>query len=270
MKTKNNERTQVFAHKDYLGIKSSVKAEGLLNDPKAKSQLGFVVKAKYVDIQPEALELLKQVKQSGDNIGDIDIFQSSKGVIFSWLGGSLKVCKPSEIKGSNTYDSSLVKSNPNIETPQDFIYIVEKVEKENATQKKEKGLKIDKQKIEKLKLEVFKVLSTLLLKVDESKIALSTEFEKIKIYFNAEKCEPTRQSCTDIKGQFEKYGDVIKYNISDEQKDKIIHRLIEYYADPKHCHFGEDIHQDDDSIIDAPSVLSDICDNIIQFKTDDE
>ena len=69
-----------------------------------------------------------------------------------------------------------------------------------------------------------------------------------------------------VKGSFEKYGDTYTYDITDEQKDKIVQRLIEYYADPKHCHFGEGIHQDDDSIIDAPGVLSDICDNIIEFK----
>ncbi len=67
-----------------------------------------------------------------------------------------------------------------------------------------------------------------------------------------------------IKGSFKKYDSVITYEITDEQKDKIVKRLIKYYS--KHCHFGEGIHQDDDSIIEAPSVLSDICDDIIKFK----
>jgi len=67
-----------------------------------------------------------------------------------------------------------------------------------------------------------------------------------------------------IIGSFEKYGNVITYDISDEQKDKIVNRLIAYYS--THLYFGEGIHQDDDSIIDAPSVLSDICDDIIEFK----
>jgi hypothetical protein len=66
------------------------------------------------------------------------------------------------------------------------------------------------------------------------------------------------------KGFFIKYQNVISYDISDKQKDAIIDRLMEYYK--KNCHFGEGIHQDDDSILDAPSVLSDICDNIISFK----
>lgn len=69
-----------------------------------------------------------------------------------------------------------------------------------------------------------------------------------------------------IKGSFEKYGDTISYEITDEQKDRIVERLIEYYS--TYCHFGEGIHQDDNSLIEAPSVLSDICDDIIKFKSE--
>jgi hypothetical protein len=68
-----------------------------------------------------------------------------------------------------------------------------------------------------------------------------------------------------IKGKFVKYNDIeISYEITDEKKDKIIDRLIKYYSD--NCWFGEGIHQDDDSIIQAPGVLSDICDDIIKFE----
>jgi hypothetical protein len=70
-----------------------------------------------------------------------------------------------------------------------------------------------------------------------------------------------------IKGQFIKYGSTkYSYEITEEQQRKITERVLEYYADKRHCCFGEGIHQDDDSIINAPSVLSDICDNIIEFK----
>lgn len=68
-----------------------------------------------------------------------------------------------------------------------------------------------------------------------------------------------------ITGSFKKYDSIITYDITEEQKDRIVARLIEYYS--THLHFGEGIHQDDDAIIEAPSVLSDICDNIIEFKT---
>ncbi|MDD5650621.1 MAG: hypothetical protein PHF86_09430 [Candidatus Nanoarchaeia archaeon] len=65
-------RTQIFAHKGWIGIKSNVNAEGLLNKPLDKGQLGFVVNADFVDISPDALELLKQVPLSGDDLGEVD------------------------------------------------------------------------------------------------------------------------------------------------------------------------------------------------------
>ena len=73
-----------------------------------------------------------------------------------------------------------------------------------------------------------------------------------------------------IKGEFEKYGETYTYDITDEQKDEVIKKLIEYYADQKHCLCGEGIMQSDNSILDAPHVLADICDNIIKFEGGDE
>jgi hypothetical protein len=118
-------RTQVFAHKGYIGIKSDVKAEGLLNDPMKPGQLGFVLDAAYVDVQPAALELLKKVKKSGDDIGEIDVYKSPDKTYFCWLGGPLKVSDPCKITGSNVYDASLLQSNDSVVTPQDFINFVE-------------------------------------------------------------------------------------------------------------------------------------------------
>jgi hypothetical protein len=85
-------RTQIFAHKGMIGIVSDYKAEGLVNDP--SSQLGFVLKAEFVDVQPAALELLKTIKKSGDDIGDVDIHASDIGPIINWLGGPWKVVRP--------------------------------------------------------------------------------------------------------------------------------------------------------------------------------
>jgi hypothetical protein len=128
-------RTQVFAYKGFVGIKSDVKAEGLINDPMKPGQLGFVVNAASVDIQPEALDLLKQVKKSGDDIGEVDVFESSdkleadKVVVFAWLGGPLKLLNPSdsECTGSSTYNAALLKSSPKVETPQDFIEAIDRI-----------------------------------------------------------------------------------------------------------------------------------------------
>lgn len=126
-------RTQVFEHKGILGIQSDFGAEGLLNDPSQPGQLGFVVNADFVDIQPKALELLKKVKPSHDDIGDVDVFQASDGVVvFAWLGGNLRAMDPEIIQGSNSYHPELLKTSENVVTPQEFIDFVEsELESEN-------------------------------------------------------------------------------------------------------------------------------------------
>ena len=70
----------------------------------------------------------------------------------------------------------------------------------------------------------------------------------------------------EIIGSFEKYdGDVVvKYKITEDMQEAIVKRLLKYYK--KNQHDGEGIYQDDDSIIDAPIVLSDIADDIIEFQ----
>ena len=105
-------RTSVFAHNGTIGIKSSVSAEGLLNNPTQKGQLGFVLDASFVDISPEALELLKKIPKSGDCIGDVDVFKAADGmVVFCWLGGPLAMINPSSAEGSRSYDASLLKAS---------------------------------------------------------------------------------------------------------------------------------------------------------------
>jgi hypothetical protein len=102
-------RTQIFAHKGWIGIKSNVNAEGLLNKPLDKGQLGFVVNADFVDISPDALELLKQVPLSGDDLGEVDSYKSNNGTrVFSWLGGPIKMFKPAVITSSNSYDPTIL------------------------------------------------------------------------------------------------------------------------------------------------------------------
>lgn len=121
-------RTQVFAYKNIIGIQSNVKAEGLLNDPLQQGQLGFAVNAKFVDIQPEALELLKQIKRSGDCIGDVDVFQSENGIVFSWLGGPLQYLNPSKVTGSRDYNPSLLVANNEVVIPEKFKKFIDSYE----------------------------------------------------------------------------------------------------------------------------------------------
>jgi len=62
-----------------------------------------------------------------------------------------------------------------------------------------------------------------------------------------------------------KYGDKITYKVSDEIKEKIIDRIIEYCQETG-CYSGESLHQCDDGIMEAPSVMSDIIDDIIEMN----
>lgn len=121
-------RTKVFAHKHFIGIESSFEAEGLLNDPSQQNQLGFVVDADFCDIQPEALELLKKIPKSQDDIGDVDVFKAEDGkVIFSWLGGNLVGLETTNttVSGSHLYDPELLVANPTVKTSPEFIQAVE-------------------------------------------------------------------------------------------------------------------------------------------------
>ena len=77
-------------------------------------------------MSPEALELLLQVQKSGDDIGDVDVFQADDGkVVFFWLGGQTQMFKPSEVTGSSTYNASVLKSCPSTKTDPEFVHYVD-------------------------------------------------------------------------------------------------------------------------------------------------
>lgn len=120
-------RTKVFAHKGVLGILSDVKAEGLFNDPTQRGQLGFVVDAAFVDVSPEALEILKGIPKSHDAIGDVDVYKADDGkVVFSWMGPDHYVLVPgSGASGSRTYDPSLITPVEGVEIDPEFINMVD-------------------------------------------------------------------------------------------------------------------------------------------------
>lgn len=117
-------KTTVFFYGGYLGILSAFDAEGLLNDPKGEGQLGFVVEAASVRFSPEAVEKLKTIQKTHDAIGDVDIFESVKGVIFAWLGGPKKIFKPEDVVGSRDYRPDLIVADPTVVVPEEFIQLV--------------------------------------------------------------------------------------------------------------------------------------------------
>lgn len=112
-------KIQVFAYKGYVGISASPDCEGIVAHP-GNGNLGVVSEADKVEFSSEAVEALRQVKKSDDDLGDVDIFQADDEVIFAWLGGYKKAFKPEHIEGSNSYDASLIKATEGVEVPQDF------------------------------------------------------------------------------------------------------------------------------------------------------
>ena len=67
-----------------------------------------------------------------------------------------------------------------------------------------------------------------------------------------------------ISGIFGPQDERVQYEITDEKKDLIVEKLLDYYRE--YCHFGEGIMQDDNSLIFAAPVLADIADDVICFE----
>lgn len=121
-------RTQIFYYKGFVGIASSINAEGLLNNPTQPGQLGFIVDAEYVDIQPEALEEILKLKKSTDVIGEFDVtVEPNNKTLISWLGGPLRVLNfnNSDITGSRYLNTSTLKSNSKTMPSDDFKQFID-------------------------------------------------------------------------------------------------------------------------------------------------
>lgn len=69
------------------------------------------------------------------------------------------------------------------------------------------------------------------------------------------------------KSKFEVYdGDVtVTYQDTPEIREKVIQRILQYCKD-NNCSSGEQLHQNDECILSAPEVLSDIIDDIMLFE----
>lgn len=115
-------KTKIFEYKGFMGIESAPDAEGLLNDPMQPGQLGFVTDASKCEFSQAAIDILKQVKKSHDDIGDVDVFKAGDGmVIFSWFGGPLKILSPKwDVSGSSTYSPELLEATEGIEPTDKF------------------------------------------------------------------------------------------------------------------------------------------------------
>lgn len=61
------------------------------------------------------------------------------------------------------------------------------------------------------------------------------------------------------------WGNRYTFNDDDVTKQKVFDRVMDYFLKYE-CFCGESIHQSDDPLIYAPNVMSDIADDILQFK----
>lgn len=66
---------------------------------------------------------------------------------------------------------------------------------------------------------------------------------------------------------FEYYGEKDAYSvIYNEKTMQLVMNRIFKYMQENNCFHGETLHQDDECILDAPNVLSDVIDNILKPK----
>lgn len=117
-------KTQVFTHKGVIGIMSSEDAEGLIAKP-VNGNLGCVCDASMVEIQKEALDLLKNIPKGAGGLGVIEVYGADGIVLFGWLGGYMQAFKLIDIETSRDYDPSLLTATEGVVPTQDFIDYVE-------------------------------------------------------------------------------------------------------------------------------------------------
>lgn len=70
-------RTIIFGYKGIIGAETDLDKGKFLNDPKAGGQLGVVVPVEEIDINKEALELLKKAKREGGSFAPIMLTKHS-------------------------------------------------------------------------------------------------------------------------------------------------------------------------------------------------
>jgi len=101
-------------------------SDALVNDPTMDNQVGFAFDASKCKIDPKAAEILKKLKASEDDIGDISIERLDDMIVLSWLGGPTMLANGDE-EGSKNFDGSLfdeLELTP-VEPEPEFIAAIE-------------------------------------------------------------------------------------------------------------------------------------------------
>lgn len=115
-------RTSVTAHRGFVCIIGTPDAEGMINDPLAPGENAYMVDASCVDVSPEALELLKKLKNDSDV--DIICLKRDDGVtVFGWKGQHYAAINNVH-KSSTDNDFSLLSIKEGLIVDEGFVKFV--------------------------------------------------------------------------------------------------------------------------------------------------
>ena len=117
-------RTQVFAYKGIIGIKSYAEST-FLNDPQSCKL--FLVNTNTVDISPEALVLLKKIKKGEDSIADIMAYKAGETNVFGW-GGTLVKIITNKVVADKGYNPNTLTSTEGVKVEKSFMAYVDRLE----------------------------------------------------------------------------------------------------------------------------------------------
>lgn len=72
-----------------------------------------------------------------------------------------------------------------------------------------------------------------------------------------------------MKDTIKIFGDTYKVDLTQEDKDKIVQKILDWMVKYKIC-CGESVQQTDDGIIESPNLVSDIIDNVLKLTPVDQ
>jgi hypothetical protein len=105
----DNPFVTVTAYKGFLIIEALIKEEHSDWVPAGSGRIGCILidTKTHLGISDEAFELLKEIPQSLDDIGEVDWFDSDDGKrVFGWLGPTKRLIDPKDAEGSRNYKVS--------------------------------------------------------------------------------------------------------------------------------------------------------------------
>lgn len=98
-------KVKVTSHENFLVIETVNPQKDKNFEPVGGSKIGSVLMdtGEFLGMSDEAFELMKTVKSGGDDIGDIDTFETdTRGQCFAWMGPLKRLVNVNEAECSRT------------------------------------------------------------------------------------------------------------------------------------------------------------------------